>query len=225
MALLVVEDNPQLAGSLSRGLTEDGFQVFAVSTGGEALARLRQRDIDAMVLDLGLPDMDGMQVLTQARGDGILAPILVLTANDRLEDRVRALELGADDYQVKPFAYAELLARVKALIRRATQPRWAPLGFAGVGLEPGKPEVNLGSRTVQLSPREHMLLELLLRRRGDILSRTDILREAFGYGFDPGTNLVDVHIANLRRKLKDGPIEIETIRGVGFRLRAIAEEK
>ena len=219
MGLLLVEDNQRLAASLGRGLKEDGFPVEAVATGCAALERLARRDLDAVILDLGLPDMDGGDVLTAARERGLVVPILVLTARDAVEARVRALEQGADDYLVKPFAYAELLARLRALLRRAAAPRWAPLSAGDLALSPDQPAVTVAGREVALSPREHALLELFLRRRGEPLPRAEILREVFGYAFDPGTNLVDVHVANLRRKLGSAANRIETVRGVGYRLR------
>jgi DNA-binding response OmpR family regulator len=171
-----------------------------------------------MVLDLGLPDMDGIEVLSRARADGLVLPILVLTARDAVESRVRALEAGADDYLVKPFAFAELLARLRALLRRAASPRWAPLACADLRLDPGTAGAHVGGREVPLSPRERSLLEFLLRRQGEIVGRAEILREVFGYDFDPGTNVIDVHLAHLRRKIDSSTVKLETVRGVGFRL-------
>jgi len=224
MALLLVEDNARLSASLTRGLREDGFEVDPVSTGAAALARLARRDVDAVILDLGLPDRDGLEVLDEARRTGLLAPVLVLTARDALESRVAGLERGADDYLVKPFAYAELLARIRSLIRRASRPRWSPLRAGDLALAPGEPVVVIRGTSVALSPREHALLELFVRRRGEVLARAEILREVFGYSFDPGTNLVDVHVANLRRKLGDQADRIETVRGAGYRFRGGADE-
>jgi DNA-binding response OmpR family regulator len=218
MPLLVVEDNLVLAGSLSRGLCEDGFEVETVSTGGAALARLAAADIDAVVLDLGLPDIDGLVVLEKARATGIHVPVLVLTARDAVRARVDALDLGADDYLVKPFQYAELLARIRALLRRAAAPRWAPRSVNGLVYRDDELAVMIAGETVPLSPREHGLLGFLLRRKGEVLSRTEILLHVFGYAFEPGTNLVNVHVANLRRKLGTRAVVIETVRHLGYRL-------
>jgi DNA-binding response OmpR family regulator len=219
VALLIVEDNPILSASLARGLTEDGYAVDTVDTGAAALRRLDRHDVDAVVLDLGLPDLDGTEILIQLRSRGINAPVLVLTARDGVKARVTALEQGADDYLVKPFEYAELLARLRALLRRAAAPRWAPLSCNGLMLDPVELHITIGDQRIRLSPREHALLALLLRRKGELLRRSDILVQVFGYHFEPGTNLVSVHIANLRKKLGDAPVVIEPVRGVGYRLR------
>ena len=218
--LLVVEDNAVLASSLSRGLREDGFEVDVVATGDAALARLAKPDIDAVVLDLGLPDIDGIAVLQRARASGLHVPVLVLTARDAVGARVGALDAGADDYLVKPFQYDELLARIRALLRRAAAPRWAPRSINGLVYRDDDLTVLIGGEPVPLSPREHGLLGFLLRRKGEVLSRTEILLQVFGYAFEPGTNLVNVHIANLRRKLGKRAVCIETVRHLGYRLRA-----
>jgi DNA-binding response OmpR family regulator len=222
--VLLVEDTAALAASLQRGLSEEGFAVHAVASGAAALAQLARRTVDAVVLDLGLPDMDGQQVLERARAAGHGMPILVLTARDAVASRVGALEAGADDYLVKPFAFEELLARLRALIRRASSPRWAPLACGDLRLDPGEPRAIVGGRKVVLSPRERAMLELLLRRRGEVVTRADILGEVFGYDFDPGTNVIDVHIAHLRRKIGGGSTRIETVRGVGYRLQEAAHD-
>jgi DNA-binding response OmpR family regulator len=219
VALLIVEDNATLSASLTKGLREDGYAVEAVGTGAAALRRLERQDIDVVVLDLGLPDIDGSEVLIQLRTRGINAPVLVLTARDAVTSRVEALEHGADDYLIKPFEYAELLARIRALVRRAAAPRWAPLSCNGLVLDPTELEITVGAHRVRLSPREHALLALFLRRKGELLRREDILLQVFGYNFEPGTNLVNVHIANLRKKLGAGPVVIDAVRGVGYRLR------
>ncbi len=209
-----------LATSLSKGLREDGFEVATVGTGAAALARLAQQDVDAVVLDLGLPDLDGLDVLQRARAAGMHAPVLVLTARDAVRARVAALDLGADDYLVKPFQYDELLARIRALLRRAAAPRWAPRSLNGLVYRDDDLAVLISGEAVALSPREHALLGFLLRRKGEVLTRTEILLQVFGYGFEPGTNLVNVHIANLRRKLGKRAVCIETVRHFGYRLRA-----
>ena len=217
--LLLVEDTPRLAESISRGLIEEGFDVEVLGGGTAAVDRLQRGDLDAMILDLGLPDLDGVEVLGRARTSGSVMPILVLTARDEIASRVAALDAGADDYLVKPFAFAELLARLRALLRRASAPRWAPLQCGDVRLDPEG--AHMGEQAVALSPRERGLLELLLRRQGEIVSRPEILREVFGYEFDPGTNVIDVHLAHLRRKLAGSKVKLETVRGTGFRMRAL----
>jgi DNA-binding response OmpR family regulator len=220
VTLLIVEDNATLSASLAKGLTEDGYVVETADSGNAALRRLDRADIDAIVLDLGLPDIDGIALLAQLREREINAPVLVLTARDAVSSRVAALEQGADDYLVKPFEYAELLARIRALLRRAAAPRWAPLSCNGLVLDPTELVIAVGADKVRLSPREHALLALFLRRKGELLRREDVLLQVFGYNFEPGTNLVNVHIANLRKKLRAGPVVIEAVRGVGYRLRA-----
>ncbi|MCB9737070.1 MAG: response regulator transcription factor [Deltaproteobacteria bacterium] len=218
MTVLLVEDTRRLAATLSRGLAEEGYEVDAVESGEEGLARLESRLVEAVILDLGLPDLDGLEVLARARAAGHRVPVLVLTARDGLDDRVRALDLGADDYLVKPFAFAELLARLRALLRRAAAPRWTPLAAGDLALDPGEAAGRVAGEVVPLSPRERALLELFLSRPDEVLDRPTILREAFGYDFDPGTNVIDVHVAHLRRKLAASRARIETVRGVGYRL-------
>jgi DNA-binding response OmpR family regulator len=224
-SLLLVEDVAALAGSLRRGLTEEGFDVGVAGTGEAALARMAREDVDAVILDLGLPDLDGLDVLSRARASGWGVPILVLTARDALQSRVRALEHGADDYLIKPFAFEELLARIRALLRRAAAPRWAPLACGDVVLDFGSSAFRAGSRTIALSPRERALLELLLRRRGETIGHQEILREAFGYHFDPGTNIVAVHAGHLRRKLEGTSARLESVRGAGYRISAVPKAR
>jgi DNA-binding response OmpR family regulator len=215
--IVLVEDNPQLATTIADGLGEDGYTVEIIDTAAKAIARGLRRDLDLMVLDLGLPDRDGLAVLGELRGAHIHVPVLVLTARDAVESRVAALDAGADDYLVKPFAFTELVARIGALVRRAGGPRWTPSSDVPLVMRDDL-MVEAGDRTVALSPREYALLGCLVRRAGEVVSRSEILREAFGYDFDPGTNVIDVHLTHLRKKLVGFPISIETVRGAGIRL-------
>jgi two-component system OmpR family response regulator len=217
MRLLLVEDDAGLANVLTRGLREEGHTVEHVGDGAVGLERLRAGGFDACVLDVMLPGLDGFQVAEQARASGVRTPILMLTARDAVEDRVEGLKRGADDYLVKPFAFAELLARLDALTRRVAP---APRLVAGdLALDCAAHRATLAGRELVLSQKQFALLEFLVRHRGEVVTRAMVLAEVFGYAFDPGTNLVDVHVANLRQKIDppDRPSRITTVRGVGYR--------
>ena len=217
--VLVVEDHPKIAAFVQKGLEEEGFVVETAGDGRAGLASLLARPPDACVLDVMLPEMDGFEVIREAREGGVTAPILLLSARGGVEDRVKGLSLGADDYLPKPFAFEELVARLRALLRRgAAAP--ATLTYADVTLDPVKREVRRGGRRVDLSPREFALLELFLRRPEIVLSRTVIGQKVFGLNFDPGTNVVDVYVGYVRRKLHEGgPPLVHTVRGAGYVLR------
>jgi DNA-binding response OmpR family regulator len=215
--VLIVEDNPGLASSLTLGLREEGMAPRAVHLGREAIALLDDAHVDLVILDLGLPDVDGLDVLRCMRARANHAPVLVLTARDAVEMRVAALGAGADDYLVKPFALSELVARAKALARRAAGPRWRSMRIGALSLDEDLVLRGPGCE-LSLSPREHALLSYLARRGGDVVSRPEILSAVFGCQFDTGTNVIDVHIAGLRRKLDGLPINLRTVRGVGFQL-------
>lgn len=218
MLVLLIEDNERLAAALEQGLREEGINVVAVGEGAAALARAARGDLDLIILDLGLPDCDGMDVLRDLRRGQSHVPVLVLTARDAVESRVQALDLGADDYLLKPFALVELLARIRALSRRASGPRWSPR-VEGVVSFDDEHGVQFADQRVLLSPREHAMLAYLVRRRGEVVPRGDILREVFGYVSDPGTNAIDVHLAHMRRKLAGTALTLETVRGVGIRVK------
>lgn len=221
MRLLVVEDDATLGRVLVRGLTEEGHAVDHVATVGEAGHSMAANDYDLVVLDLGLPDGDGVSFCRSLRSGGSATPILMLTARDGLSDKVAGLDAGADDYLAKPFAYPELAARVRALLRRPKETANPILAGAGdVRLDPAAHTVWRGSILVPLTPREFSLLEYLMRRPGAVCRREDLLEHVWDANYDGLSNVVDVHIANLRRKLElpgtDNPIE--TVRGVGYRI-------
>jgi len=222
--VLVIEDDHRLRDLVARGLREDGFDVETVADGVEGLARLTSGEHHACVLDCGLPSLDGFVLLERARAAGARTPVVMLTARDAVADRVRGLELGADDYVTKPFAFTELSARLRAVMRRSTNDARVVMRVGDLTLDPTSHRVERAGLALELSRRQFALLELLMRRRGEVISRRVILEEVFEYSFDPGTNIVDVHIAQLRRRV-DRPGEaplIVTVRGVGYRLEAPA---
>jgi DNA-binding response OmpR family regulator len=212
--LLVVEDEERVASFIEKGLRAHGYAVEWVQTGEDALRRLTQPGISLVILDLGLPDLDGLDVLKGLRKSGSAVPVLVLTARGRVDDRVKGLNLGADDYLGKPFAFAELLARVRSNLRaRAT----GSPGLQEVGrlrIDPVRHEVTVSGRTLNLSAREFALLKTFADRPGQVMSRQELLSMAWDMDFDPQTNLVDVYVRYLRRKL--GEHTIETVRGEGY---------
>lgn len=218
MKLLVVEDEARVASFLEKGLRAHGYDVEWVQTGQDALRRLTHPGISLMILDLGLPDLDGLDVLDRLRERGSAVPVLVLTARGRVDDRVKGLNLGADDYLGKPFAFEELLARVRANLRPRTATTTSMLRAGDICIDLLQREVTAGRRTVSLSAREFSLLKAFADHPGQVLSRQELLSMAWGMDFDPQTNLVDVYVGYLRRKL--GEPVIETVRGAGYRLQA-----
>jgi two-component system, OmpR family, response regulator len=216
--LLVVEDEERVASFLTKGLRAHGYTVDWVRTGKDALERLANPGISLVILDLGLPDLDGLEVLERMRQRGSPVPVLVLSARGRVGDRVRGLNLGADDYLGKPFAFEELLARVRANLRPRAAMSPAVLRAGSISIDLLRREVTTGGRTVSLSAREFALLKVLADHPGEVLSRQELLSMAWGLDFDPQTNLVDVYVGYLRRKL--GEPVIETVRGAGYCLAA-----
>lgn len=221
--ILLVEDDQRIADFVRRGLQAEGYQVELAASGRQALNFAAVGEFQLMILDLGLPDIDGQQVCERMRAQGVPVPVLMLTARATLQDKVTGLRAGADDYLTKPFAFEELLARIEALLRRrgtgvAPEPR--ELRMADLLMNTEKHEVRRGGVLVELTPREYRLLECFLRMPGKVLSRTRILELVWGYGTDPLTNVVDVYIRQLRRKIDDGHDLklIKTVRGFGYRL-------
>jgi len=218
MNLLIVEDEERVASFLDKGLRAHGYTVEWVQTGQDALRRLTDPGISLVILDLGLPDVDGLDVLDNLRQRGSAVPVLVLTARGRIGDRVKGLNLGADDYLGKPFAFEELLARVQANLRPRAAVSPSVLQAGSIRVDLLRREAAAGGRAVRLSARELSLLQAFAGHPGQVLSRQELLSMAWGMDFDPQTNLVDVYVGYLRRKLGDSIIE--TIRGAGYCLQA-----
>lgn len=228
MEILVVDDDPAVRDSLERTLTFEGYRVRTAADGLLALAEISGSRPDAVVLDLQMPRVDGLEVCRRLRADGNDVPVLMLTARDATRDRVSGLDAGADDYLPKPFALEELLARLRSVLRRAgatgTQP--APgdevLSFEDLTLDPGTREVFRNGRAIVLTKTEHDLLEVLMRHPRRVLTRAVLLREVWGFEFDPSSNTLEVYVGYLRRKLEEAgePRLIQTIRGVGYALRS-----
>lgn len=214
MRLLVVEDERDFAQTLRRALEEEEFAVDLAHDGEEGLFKIRELPYDAVILDLMLPRLDGWAVLEAARADGIRTPMLVLTARDMIEDRVRGLNLGADDYLIKPFALAELIARVRAMIRRAYGNPATTVQLGALTIDTAGRQVWRGGEPVELTAREFAILELLTRSRGSVVARATICEHIYNEDADVLSNVVDVHVAALRRKL--GPDVIRTRRGEGY---------
>ncbi len=220
MHLLVVEDDARLVRLLKRLLTQDRHVVETVSTAADALEIATSTvELDAIILDIGLPDRSGFEVARSLRHDGCQVPILMLTARDAVNDRVEGLDAGADDYLVKPFAYEELLARLRALGRRPPARRSARLAAGPIALDEAKRRVTVDGRSVDLSQREFSILECLLRRPGQVLTRDQLLDYAWPYGVALTPNTVEAYIHLLRDKLGSAAERVETVRGVGYRLR------
>jgi two-component system copper resistance phosphate regulon response regulator CusR len=216
--ILVIEDEPKTATYLAKGLAENGYAVEVAQDGEEGLQRLRQQEYDLLVLDIMLPRKDGWAVLSALRQEERRVPVICLTARDGLEDRVRGLDLGADDYIVKPFAFSEFLARVRSVMRRGARRTPDVLRIADLELDLLRHRASRAATRLDLTPKEFTLVAFLAQRAGEVLSRTLILEHVWGFSFDCGTNVVDVHIRRLRAKMDD-PFEhklIHTVRGMGY---------
>ncbi len=220
MRVLVVEDERRIATLLERGLQEEGYAVDLAATGEDGIWLATENAYDAVLLDVLLPDLDGFEVCRRLREAGRWAPILMLTARDAVPDRVEGLDAGADDYLTKPFAYPELLARLRAVIRRGPHERPAAISVGDLSLDPATREVRRGDLPVPLTPKEFALLEYFMRHAGEVLTRTQILEHVWDFAFDGDSNVIEVYIRYLREKV-DRPFgrqTLETVRGVGYRL-------
>ena len=222
MRILVVEDETRLAEGLRRGLEAEGFAVDVASTGTDGLWMAREQEYSAILLDIMLPGISGYRICETLRAEKNWTPILMLTAKDGEWDQVEALDTGADDYLTKPFSFAILLARVRALVRRGAGERPAVLEAGDVTLDPATKRVARGETVVELTAREHAVLEYLMRRRGEVVSKREILDAVWDFDFDGDPNIVEVYVGHLRNKLDRpyGRAAIETLRGSGYRLAA-----
>jgi two-component system OmpR family response regulator len=221
MRVLVVEDEVKMARLIRRGLRDEGVAADVAATGEEALWRAAATDYDAIVLDVMLPGVTGIEVCRRLRADATWAPVLMLTARDAIEDRVAGLDAGADDYLVKPFSFAELMARLRALVRRGAVERPAALVVGDLRLDPATRQVWRGDVEIALSPKEFALLETFMRRPGQVLSRFELLERVWDYEYENRSNVIEVYVGYLRAKV-DRPFglrSIETVRGSGYRLR------
>jgi len=221
MRVLVAEDEPKVASFLQRGLTAEGYAVDVAADGPTALSSAVDAAYDVLIVDVMLPGMDGLTVVRTLRNRGLRAPVLLLTARDTLADKVVGLDSGADDYLTKPFAFEELLARVRALLRRSAPATPPVLTLADLRLDPVSREVTRSGRRIDLSPREYALLEFFLRRAGQVLSRAVIAQHVWGVDFDTFTNVIDVYVNYLRKKIDADfdPKLLHTVRGVGYVLK------
>ncbi|MEO5986424.1 MAG: response regulator transcription factor [Candidatus Limnocylindria bacterium] len=222
MRVLVVEDEKRLAAGLRRGLAADGFAVDVALNGTDGLWLATEEPYDAIVLDLMLPEVDGLQICAQLREAGIWTPILMLTARDAATDEIQALDSGADDYLTKPFAHAVLVARLRALLRRGAPERPTVLEAGDLRLDPAAHRAWRGDTSLELTAREMALLEFMLRRVGEVVSKSEILAHVWDYDFEGDPNIVEVYVGHLRNKL-DRPFgrhAIQTVRGAGYRLEA-----
>ncbi len=221
MRVLVVEDSPKMASLLRRGLNEEGYAVDVVPNGEDAVWLATEESFDAIVLDVVLPDIDGFEVCLRLRRANCWAPLLMLTARDDVTDRVRGLDAGADDYLTKPFAFEELFARVRSLVRRGPHERSPILENGDLALDPAEHSVLRGSKPVHLTPKEFALLQYLMQHSGEALTRARLLEHVWDFAFDGDPNIVDVYVGYLRDKIDRpfGKASLETVRGVGYRLR------
>jgi two-component system OmpR family response regulator len=221
MRLLVVEDEAKLAGLLARGLREEGYAVDVTDRGEDAVWMAEAAPYDAILLDVMLPGLDGFEVARRLRSHDVWSPVLMLTAREAVDDRVAGLDAGADDYLPKPFAFEELLARVRALVRRGPAERRVVFEAAGLRLDRNRRRVWRGDVELDLAPKELALLELFMRRPGTVLTRSELLDGAWDIAFERRSNVIDVCVRTLREKI-DRPFgrdSIETVRGIGYRLR------
>ena len=216
--ILIAEDEPRLASFLEKGLKANGFVTTVVEDGHIASLVARDDEFDLVLLDIGLPGMDGFHVLSEIRSRGQRLPVIFLTARDELDDKITGLEGGADDYMTKPFRFEELIARVRVRLRDDGSREQSRLEVGGITLDIRSRQATVDGEQVTLTAREFTLLETLMRHPGQMLSREQLLSHVWGYDYDPGSNVVDVYIGYLRRKLEEGAIE--TVRGMGYRLRA-----
>jgi DNA-binding response OmpR family regulator len=222
MRILVVEDEEKVASFISKGLKQSSYTVDVAANGEDALAYIAVGDYDAIVLDIMLPGRDGLSVVRELRGRGNMVPVLALTARSALEDRVQGLDSGCDDYLPKPFAFDELLARLRAILRRQAGPGRSPrLEYAGLALDPVTRVVTRDAQPIDLTNKEYAVLELLLRNPGRVFTRTAIMESVWGYDFDAGSNVLEVYMNLLRKKIGHGGGQklIHTVRGVGYVLR------
>lgn len=221
MRILVVEDEEKVLRFIRKGFKEHGFCVDTATEGREGFFLATSEQYDCIILDIMLPNLNGYEVLAHIRGKGKKTPVLFLTAKDTVDDRVKGLEAGADDYLVKPFAFSELLARVRALMRRGSPGEVTTFSAAELTLDSVKRQVKCKGKTLELTPKEFTLLQYLMERKGEVVTRTMLSENVWGYHFDSMTNVIDVHITNLRKKIEETGAKplIHTLRGVGYVLK------